>query len=140
MAGAFPHERRQTAPEVTPRFALAPVHGGKGASVSSGAQRAIFKSPGRRLPAFASTRWRTKIRALTGLAGRAAKKRGAKREGQVPAPQVGTLRINQSIKAPKGSASGGATSVSTKKRQATPQLEGTFRSATVAAELPRSIV
>ncbi len=58
---------------------------------------------------------------------------------RMPAPQVGRLRVNRSIKAPKGSASGGATSDSTKKRQATPQLEGTFRSATVAAELPRSV-
>ena len=50
------------------------------------------------------------------------KKRGAEREGQVPAPQLGRLYINRSIKAPKSSASGGATSDSTKKGQVTPQF------------------
>ena len=67
------------------------------------------------------------------------KKRGAMREGGMPAPQLGSLYVNRSIKAPKGSASGGVTSDSTKKRQATPQFKRGFRSATVAAELPRSI-
>ena len=61
------------------------------------------------------------------------------REGRMLAPQLGSLYVNRSIKAPKGSASGGATSDSTNKGQVTPQLKGTFRSATVAAELPRSI-